>query len=245
MCRHLAAVGGPAFDGMTAADLLFDAPHSLREQARFPQHQTTGRDNPDGWGVAWYPPGCRTPDHHRTVTPIWDDTEFPRRARAIACRAVVAAARLASPGLAISPTGNAPFVRGEWAFSLNGAVDGFRGDVGAELRAAITSERRVALESDTDSEVLFALTLDRIAAGAPPADALADVMHFVTGITSGRINLLLTDGTAVYATRWVNSLFTRGCVVASEPLDDRHDWLDVPDRSLVVIDERGTEIGAL
>ena len=33
-------------------------------------------------------------------------------------------------------------------------------------------------------------------------------MHHVTGITTGRINLLLTDGDAVYATRWGNSLFT-------------------------------------
>jgi glutamine amidotransferase len=255
MCRHLAAIGGPDFDGMTAADLLFDAPHSLCEQARFPKHQTTGRDNPDGWGVAWYPTDRTTrahhhtsqhgPDHHRTTTPIWHDNAFPARAREIECRALIAAARLASPGLAITSAGNAPFVRGEWAFSLNGAIDGFRGHVGDELRAAISAARRTTLESDTDSEVLFALTLDRIEAGAEPAVALAAVMRFVTSVTTGRINLLLTDGAAVYATRWVNSLFTGGCVVASEPLDDTEDWLEVPDRSLVVLDGRGTEIGAL
>lgn len=245
MCRHLAAVGGPDFDGMRAVDLLFDAPHSLCAQARFPKHQTTGRDNPDGWGVAWYPTAHHAPDHHRTITPIWDDPAFPARARGIDCRALIAAARLASPGLAITSTGNAPFVHGEWAFSLNGSVDGFRGSAGEELRAAITPERRATLESDTDSEVLFALTLDRLDRGASPADALAEVMRLVTGITTGRINLLLTDGAAVHATRWVNSLFTRGCVVASEPLDDADDWLEIPDRSLVVLDAHGTRLETL
>jgi glutamine amidotransferase len=165
--------------------------------------------------------------------------------RALECRTLLAAARLASPGLAVDVSGNAPFVRGPWSFSLNGAADGFTGEVGDALRAAISPERRSTLESDTDSEVLFALTLDRVDAGAAPADALATVMHLVTGITSGRINLLMTDGDAVYATRWVNSLYARGQVIASEPVDRAPGWTRVPDRSLVVLDADGLRIDPL
>jgi glutamine amidotransferase len=245
VCRHLAARGGPDFDGWSAGDLLFDAPHALARQAQFPAHQSTGKDNPDGWGVAWYRTADQPPLLHRTVTSIWADREFVPTARGIECATVLAAARLASPGLAIDASGNAPFVRAGWAFSLNGAVDGFGSEVGDALRGAITPARRTQLESDTDSEVLFALTLDRIDAGAPPANALAAVMHHVTGITTGRINLLMTDGDRVWATRWVNSLFTRGAVVASEPVDTANGWTGVPDRSLVVLDADGTRIDPL
>jgi glutamine amidotransferase len=243
VCRHLAAIGHPV-----AGDLLFDAPHALCDQARTPKHQPVGRTNPDGWGVAWYPPSApvgATPEHYRTVTSIWDDHDFVPTARAIECRTVIAAARLASPGLALAPESNAPFVAGPWAFSLNGFVEGFGGEVGDALRAALSAERHASLRSDTDSEVLFALALDVIDAGVPPADALVAVMHQVTAITTGRVNLLMTEGDAVYATRWGNSLFARGTVVASEPLDDTDDWLEVPDRSLVVTDGCGIRTSAL
>lgn len=248
MCRHLAAVGGPDFDGRTAADLLFDAPHALRAQACTPKHQPPGRVNPDGWGVAWYAPHAiagAPPERYRTVTAIWDDDGFVDVARAIECRALIAAARLASPGLELASEGNAPFVTGGWSFSLNGYVDGFRAEIGDALRTSVSSTRVDALESDTDSEVLFALVLDRIDDGETPVDALASVMHHVTGLTRGKINLLLTDGDTLYATRWGNSLFTRAHVVASEPLDDLDDWREVPDRSIVSIDADRTHVEAL
>ena len=50
MCRHLAYVGAPAPLG----DWLVDAPHGLVDQARAPRWQTSGKDNPDGYGVAWW-----------------------------------------------------------------------------------------------------------------------------------------------------------------------------------------------
>jgi glutamine amidotransferase len=117
--------------------------------------------------------------------------------------------------------------------------------VGRTLREAISPLRAASLQSDTDSEVLFALVLDHVADGATPADALAAVMHRVTAITTGRVNLLLTDGDAVYAPRWGNSLFARGSVVASEPLDDTTNWTEVPDRSLVIVDSDDTRITPL
>ena len=49
----------------------------------------------------------------------------------------------------------------------------------------------------------------------------------------------------MHATRWGNSLFARGPVVASEPLDDSDDWLEIPDRSLVTLDAHATRIEAL
>lgn len=233
MCRHLAYVGGPA----SLHELLFGAPHSLAAQARRPRHQTSGDTNPDGWGVAWYS-GAGAPQVHRSVTPIWDDTEFARRSRDIEATAVLAAARLASPGAAIDVTGNAPFVHGSWSFSLNGIVYGFTDGVGDELRATLTPERRQAIVGDADTEVLFALVLQHLDAGMAPQDALERVVVDVLAITTGRLNLLLTDGTTVYATRHGNSLFRLGSCFASEPLDEQSAWHELRDPSVSTHDGR-------
>jgi glutamine amidotransferase len=233
MCRHLAYVGGP----VSLFDLLYGAPHALARQAETPRHQQSGDTNPDGWGVAWYS-GPGAPQVHRSVTPIWDDTEFARRSRDIECTAVLAAARLASPGAAIDVSGNAPFVDGVWSFSLNGIVHGFTDGVGDQLRAQLEPARREAITGDADTEVLFAMVLQRIDAGAPPDDALEQVVADVLRITTGRLNLLLTDGTTVYATRQGNSLFRLGPCFASEPLDEQPAWREVPDGSVSHHDAR-------
>jgi gamma-glutamyl hercynylcysteine S-oxide hydrolase len=231
MCRHLAYVGAPA--GL--AEPLFDAPHSLARQAEHPRLQTSGTTNPDGWGVAWYPTGAGAPAQYRTVTPIWHDQRFAARAASITSRAFVAAARLASPGATLVEAGNAPFVSGCWAFSLNGIVDGFPDGVGDELRARVDPYRLEAIVSDADTEVLFALVLQAMGAGADPRSALAGVVHEVLSITTGRLNLLLTDGEQLFATRYGNSLYRLGTVLASEPVDDQPAWREVRDESIVTI----------
>ncbi|MFI5054402.1 MAG: class II glutamine amidotransferase, partial [Acidimicrobiia bacterium] len=203
MCRHLAYTGRPV--GLSGP--LFDAPRSLARQAEHPELQTSGDTNPDGWGVAWYTPRGDVPERHRTVTPIWEDSGFAARAAAITSPAFLAAARLASPGATLVETGNAPFVSAHWAFSLNGIVDGFREGVGDALRAELGPALADGIVSDADSEVLFALVLQDLDAGGEPACALARVIRRVTALTTGRLNLLLTDGRHVYGTRYGNSLF--------------------------------------
>jgi glutamine amidotransferase len=236
MCRHLAYVGPPA--GVHA--LVFGAPHSLCAQARAPRFQQSGDTNPDGWGIGWYEPGAETPHRYRTTTPIWDDAEAAARTAGVESAAMLGAARLASPGATIDPTGNAPFAAGPWLFSLNGFVRGFRRGVGDALRSDLSSQRRAGIEGDSDSEVLFALVLDRLDEGDSPRAALAAVVRHVTALTSGNLNLLLTDGHTVVASRFGNSLFVRRSTVASEPLDDDPAWRAVPERSYVELSADGS-----
>jgi gamma-glutamyl hercynylcysteine S-oxide hydrolase len=241
MCRHLAYVGSPT----ALVGPLFDAPHSLARQAEHPELQTSGDNNPDGWGVAWYSHRHQLPDRYRTVTPIWEDSPFAVRAARITSPAFLAAARLASPGATLVDTGNAPFVFGRWAFSLNGIVDGFRDSVGDALRAELHPARAAGIVSDADTEVLFALVLQHLDAGSEPACALAQVISQVTALTTGRLNLLLTDGLHIYGTRYGNSLFGRGGVLASEPLDDQPAWHEIGDESLVVTGPSGASVTSL
>ncbi|HEY3669391.1 MAG TPA: class II glutamine amidotransferase [Acidimicrobiia bacterium] len=235
MCRHLAYLGPPV--GLD--ELLFTAPHSLAHQAERPRHQVSGDTNPDGWGVAWYGAPHTAPAWYRTVTPIWDDRGFATRAATLRSGAFLAAARLASPGATLVDTGNAPFVEGLWSFSLNGIVHGFPDGVGDELRARVAPERQASIVGDADTEVLFALVLQHLAEGMPPADALARVVHDVLAVTTGRLNLLLTDGALVHATCVGNSLFRRGPVIASEPTDGDPGWVEIPDRTVTVLTPDG------
>jgi gamma-glutamyl hercynylcysteine S-oxide hydrolase len=241
MCRHLAYVGPPV-----ALGTLLSAPeHSLVDQARHARYQTSGSSNPDGWGVAWFDErGCV--ERHRTATSMWDDPDLDRLADLEVCD-VMAAVRLASPGSPVTESGNAPFVAdGRWLFSLNGIVDGFHDGVGDELRALVSERRRSGIEGDADTEVLFALALEQLDAGRPPAAALAEVVDAVESRTTGRLNMLLSERGMTAATAVGNSLFTCGpSLIASEPLDDAAEWERVDDRRVLTTDGAHLHVEAL
>src|SRR5207245_9456919 len=99
------------------------------------------------------------------------------------------------------------------------------------------------IERASCSEVLVAMVLDRLEAGAGPPEALQAVVETVLTLTGGRLNMVLTNGHAVAATACGDSLFllqpqdpAAGCVVASEPYDDAPEWRAVPDGSVVQAD---------
>ncbi len=110
------------------------------------------------------------------------------------------------------------------------------------LLAEVSDRRATEIAGSADSEVLFAMVLDRIDAGATPAVALSDVVGAVMGSTGGRLNMVLTDGHTIAATACGDSLYVHeeapGVVVASEPYDDRPGWREVPDGSVIEATER-------
>ena len=75
--------------------------------------------------------------------------------------------------------------------------------------------------------------LDRLDDGDPPATRWPASSTTCSRSRPARLNLLLTDGARLAATRVGNSLFAARPVIVSEPLDDEPGWTDVPDRSLV------------
>jgi len=225
MCRHVAF--------LTRTPIALEQVlKPFVEQARRPRHQTSGTENPDGWGVGWFDDDGRV-QRVRSAQPIWEDTERERLGAAARTTAGLAAARLASPGSPVEESGSAPFTDGHWLFSLNGIVDGYHDGIGDDLRALVSPARLAGITGAADSEVLFALTLDRLDRGDAPLEALAAVVDTVFDRTTGRLNLLLTDGMQIAATANGNSLFvchdTDRTVVASEPLDADPRWERVPE----------------
>ncbi len=238
MCRHLAYLGR----SRSLASLLYAPDQSLEQQSWKPAHQREGALNADGWGVGWWDPALPdAPARYRTATPIWADSSFRSVAAVVRAEAIIAAVRSATPPSPVVETGNAPFTKGRWLFSLNGFVADFRTGVGEQLRRSVSHARSIEIEGTTDSEVLFALVLDALDAGASAGEALAAVTADVRGIAEGRLNLLLSDGRQIAATVSGNSLFTLvdrglaegGVLVASEPLDGDVGWTPVPDGTLV------------
>jgi gamma-glutamyl hercynylcysteine S-oxide hydrolase len=241
MCRHLSYLG----PDRSLASLLYEPVRSLERQSWNPLHQREGAMNADGWGVGWWDTTVRRePARYRTEAPMWTDRSLRSVADIVRAGAITAAVRSATPPSPIVDTGNAPFTSGPWLFSMNGFVTGFRGEVGEELRRAVSHRRAIDIEGTTDSEVLFALVLDRLDAGSGPAEALDQVTSTVLERAEGRLNLLLCDGRQIAATTCGNSLFTLrdaglahdGVLVASEPLDDDPAWVAVPPGSVLVAD---------
>jgi len=246
MCRHLAYVGPP----VTLEKLIVKPKHSLLQQSFAPRYQTHGTINADGFGVGWYDRDKRVePARYRTTRQIWADLSFASIAGLVSSNAVLAAVRSASPGMPVEETSTPPFTEGPWLFSHNGFVPGFRSGVGRELRRKVSETRAHGILGATDSELLFALVLDRLDAGTPPADALVSVVALVEELTTARLNLLLTDGERIAATACRNSLFvfddrqlTGAVVVASEPYDDDAGWEVVKDGSVVELGDDKLEV---
>ncbi|NGO73609.1 ergothioneine biosynthesis protein EgtC, partial [Streptomyces boncukensis] len=239
MCRHLARLGPD--QSLTA--LLLDPPHGLYRQSWAPRRQRHGTVNADGFGLGWYPPGDGAePARYRRATPIWADPNLPDLARSLRSGAVLAAVRDATPGTSQDEAACAPYRAGRWLFSHNGAIAGWEdlpGELPAEQGAARDPARLLRLEARCDSALLWSLVHARLAAGEPPGAALESVVRAVAAVRpEARLNLLLTDGRTLAATRWGDTLAYRAAgseaVVASEPLDDGSAWQDVPEGSLLL-----------
>jgi glutamine amidotransferase len=249
MCRHIAYLGPE----ITLEALLITPEHSLLRQAYAPRYQTKGAINADGFGVGWYDlDRRREPARYRSARPMWTDQSFASLAGLVTTKALLASVRSASPGAPVEESGTAPFSDGAWLFAHNGIVPGFRSGVGRQLRGGISERRVTGILGASDSELLFAMVLDRLDGGAAPREALADVVKTVEALTTARLNMLLTDGEQVAATAWRNSLFVLDnrlldgtVVVASEPYDSDLAWEPVPDGSLVEATPDETSVRSL
>jgi glutamine amidotransferase len=230
VCRHLAYLGPPA----TLSSLVLQPQHSLLRQSYAPADMRGGGTvNADGFGVGWYVGGAVA--RYRSAGPIWSDAAFASLAGVTSSTAVLAAVRSATVGMPVTDTAAAPFADGRRLFSHNGVVRGWPGSV-AGLAAGLPVVDLMTLDAPTDAALLWALVRDRLRRGEDPAAVLAGVVTAVAAAAPGsRLNLLLTDGTTIWATAWGHALSVTAsgatAMVASEPADAT--WTEVPDGHLV------------
>jgi gamma-glutamyl hercynylcysteine S-oxide hydrolase len=234
VCRHLAYLGPP----VTLSSLVLEPSHGLLRQSYAPREMRGGGTvNADGFGAGWYPDAESAAVRYRSAQPIWSDTSFAALATTTRTGALLAAVRSATVGMPVTPTAAAPFAEGRWLFSHNGIVRGWPGSV-ARVAAALPVTDLLTLDAPTDSALLWALVRHGLRGGADPADVLAGVLHAVLAAAPGsRLNLLLTEGTGIWASTAGHALSVAtdaaAALVASEPVDDRPNWTEVPDRHLL------------
>lgn len=247
MCRLLCYLG----PSRSLAELILDPPRGLGEQAHAPRYQSHGTMNADGFGAGWYDHArSMQPAVYRRALPIWNDRTFADIARIIASDAVLAAVRSATSPSPVHESNTPPYRGDGWLFAHNGAVDGFSGPAGEELRRAVPAARAARIEGSTDSETLFALMLSAMDQGLSPAAAMirsARSAHAITG--GGRMTMLATDGARIVGMTWGDTLFVRdrpdAVTVASEPSDDDEQWQRVPDRTLIQASTSSVSITAV
>jgi glutamine amidotransferase len=259
MCRLLVA---RSTRPLSVADLLLDAPCSLRRQSRGDRR---GERHGDGWGVASYAAG--EPLVIRRPTSAETDPKFADAAR-VCSSLVVAHVRQASVG-ANSAENCHPFTFGRWTFAHNGTVQAFDA-VRPKLTAETTGQLAAARRGETDSEYVFLWLLSLLERSGFDLDAGAPMTALVDLFTRAiprlaawsdeqrpeeppRLNFVLTDGVNLAISRWGHSLWRRRreaagqpvVIVASEPVDEPYDrpddgtgWEEVRDRAIVAIDDR-------
>ncbi|MGH3438381.1 MAG: ergothioneine biosynthesis protein EgtC [Sciscionella sp.] len=244
MCRHLAYLGAER----SLAELVIDPPHSLLHQSYAPQDmRSDARMNADGFGIGWYSGG--TPSRYRRACPMWTAAGLGDVCRALRTTAALAAVRSATVGMPVVETACAPFTDGQWLFSHNGVLAGWPNGA-ASLAARLPAADLLTLEAPTDSALLWALLRQDLRAGRDPAPALARLVSAADAAAPGsRLNLLLIDGSTIYATAWGHSLWwcarPESVTVASEPCDRDTRWTEVPQRHLLVASESGTKLTEL
>jgi dimethylhistidine N-methyltransferase/ergothioneine biosynthesis protein EgtC len=246
MCRHLAYIGPP----LTLAQLVTEPPHSLFEQSWSPRLQTGGTVNADGFGIGWYPhQDPAAPARYRRAVPIWADANLPDLLRTHRSAAVLAAVRSATAGTGPEESAAAPYRDGPWLFSHNGAVPHWT-RLPAATDTGLEAQDLLNLEAHCDSALLWAMTMRRLRRGEPAAGALAAVVRQVAAVRpEARLNLLLTDGHSIAASRYGNSLWYRTgpdqVLVASEPDDHAGDWHEVPEHGLLLASPAGIQLAPI
>jgi dimethylhistidine N-methyltransferase/ergothioneine biosynthesis protein EgtC len=256
VCRHLAYLGPE----LSLARLLTEPEHSLYRQSWAPRLQRYGTVNADGFGIGWYPAhksddgaqdgngidDSAQPARYRRAVPIWSDANLTDLADVIHSGAVLAAVRCATAGTGLEECAAAPFREGRWLFSHNGAVPDWTRLPTPGLDAADL----LGLEARSDSAVLWAMIAQRLRRREPAAGVLASVVRDCADARpDARLNLLLTDGRTITATRHGDTLWYRAepgqVLVASEPSDDVGDWREVPDNSVLVASKAGVKIAMI
>ncbi|MQA97682.1 MAG: ergothioneine biosynthesis protein EgtC [Streptosporangiales bacterium] len=244
MCRHIAYTGTP----VTLHDLLYAAPHALLEQSYAPRMNKGNRLNADGFGAGWYVAGRAEPVRFRRAQPMWSDVSFADIAPVIGTGCLLAAVRSATVGFPVDESCAQPFRAGPWLFSHNGRVDGYA-RVEVKLRGLAGDAPPPDARAPVDSAPLFALAVRRWTAGESLAEGLAGAVIEASRLTTGRFNLLATDGHRMAATVCGDTLFARrlpgGTVLASEPYDDAPEWTELPEGSLVTADPEGHRVTPL
>lgn len=215
MCRFVLYQGPP----LTLASLVTDPANSIVHQS-LRAHETEDPLNGDGFGVGWYAPDLSPePAVFRSFTPAWSNRNLINVARVTRSSCVLAHVRAATPGMPVSELDCHPFTNGSYAFMHNGDLAHFPA-IRRKLMECLSDRAFATIHGGTDSEHIFATTLDKLWTGTikEPGLALAtalttalrDLLDLSAGAGNGTpehsyLNIAISDGRESVVTRFTTA----------------------------------------
>lgn len=257
MCRHLAYFGPE----IRLHDLLIAPTYSLLRQAVGPLITRERHLYGDGFGFGWYADDD-TAVVYRRGDPIWQDPNLANLAQNLYADLWMAAIRYAQPGTAADVVNAQPLAFGDLLFSHDGFIGAFRPTIRRKIVDLIEPEVEAEIQGSTDSEYLFALIRQYLLDDATihledaVSEAFATLRQWLPE-ESAQLNLLLTDGERLIATRHAinascpplhytlddEAFPDDAVIIASEPLNEPDRWVSIPqDHILVVVADAPPEL---
>ncbi len=212
MCRFVLYRGSE----ISVSSLVTVPSNSLIHQS-FDNQERAEPLNGDGFGIAWYAPEIsEEPALFRAVSPAWNNQNLRHLARVTRSRTILAHVRAATPGLPVTELNCHPFSWGPFAFMHNGHIGGFQ-QIRRSLLERLSDDAFGLIGGSTDSEVLFALFVDRYGELGEHgrlkrvAQALIAAIRDVENLRreagvrqTSEINVALSDGAVAVATRFAS-----------------------------------------
>ncbi|WP_372765889.1 class II glutamine amidotransferase [Pseudoalteromonas sp.] len=273
MCRFIAYKGAE----VTLNDIVISPTNSLVEQSKDAKKRKKPL-NGDGFGLSWYPTHDDPfPARFVSIEPAWSNQNLQQIASKVRSQCFFAHVRDASVGMPVSQANCHPFNFQKYTFMHNGRLDQF-----VKFRRSILNQLSNKafdlVKGNTDSECIFALFLDTIEfADNLTTDDIKHALYLVIkkiidirvateANTNAFINLAVSDGTSLVATRYATdrnsqpaSLFygvgaleltsekdfslhgantNKTAIISSEPLTEEDtDWVKVERNHSVVVDK--------
>ena len=247
MCR-LAAYLGPS---LSLARFLLAPTHGLARQSYAPREMQEGHVNADGYGIGW-----RAADGSLSrltySMPIWADHNLPTLAQHIEAPLWVANVRSATAGFANHPANTQPYCADGLLFLHNGYLADFPA-ARARMRRALSHDIEGSIEGTTDSEYLFGLLRQTLAAADfDVPEALRETARRLVdefGVERALLNVVVTDGERIHALRHATGAqsptlyfttddeeYPGATLIASEPLTEGAYWQTVPEHHILTVD---------
>ena len=253
MCRLLAYLGPP----ILLDSILCKPEHSLIVQSYQPREMTSGVVNADGFGVGWYhPQGDTDPFTYKNTLPIWSDINLPSLSRYVETGCWLGCVRSATSGQAVDLSNCQPFVNDRLLFVHNGLIKNFRQTLYRSIRTRLNDVAYQSIHGSTDSEHIFALLVNELAAASSLslADALHNTLKVLAELANSptypggvafSVNAIVTDGRQLVASRFAYETappslywlrddpnFPKAVMIASEPLFAGN-WHPCPAQSII------------
>jgi glutamine amidotransferase len=244
MCR-IAAYLGPE---IPLKHFLSDPDHSLMVQSWAPREMKEAKLNADGFGFGWF----ANDGHPATYTnpmPIWTDPNLDGLGRVLTTDLWLAYVRSATRRTDVSHANTQPFCSDDLIFTHNGYIDQFGETLRHHIRHALTTECEKTIHGNTDSEYLFALLRQQLMQNNDLEIALPELFRLLAkwaGDVRLLLNIVIAKKDTVIATRHAingsspslyysvsDPLFPGASLIASEPLTDRANWIEVPEHHIL------------